>query len=402
MRTRNRADLATNTTKIGTTRTVIGGITYQTANYFVSSPSSETCIDELHKYKRIRGGSKRWDRGGPLDIARSKVTRENSPFVSISRGSYRFDGSLACTYSLGANPNIGSYLQDTRSLKAIGTTGIARSRPGNPTIGIGQALAEARQLPTIPNLAKAVKSLSGLGSEYLNLQFGWAPLLRDIFDLLNYAETIDKTFKQLKRDNGKLIRRRCEVDKTDTTDVTFDAGIEGTYPSLHNLLYAEVPLAQRFKRRTFVKTGTRYWFEGAFRYWIPDIEEPWRARFVKAQLLDLLPTPSLVWNILPWSWLVDWFSNVGDIITNISGNAAANLVMPYGYAMGHKWTETSRYASTRLYNYGWVTASSHIRKDRKRRAKASPFGFEVELPDLSTRQLAILAALGLSRSKGLG
>lgn len=402
MRVRERKFLSDNTDKIGTSWTEIGGVKSQIVDYHTSSPLSETCIDELHKMIRTRSGSKRWDRGGPLHLKRAKVTRKNSKTLNLSNGAYRYSGTLACTYSLGANPSLGAHLDDLTSLSAIGTTGIARCRPGNPVMGLGQAIGEIHQLPSIPNLKKAIGSLRGLGKQYLNAEFGWKPLLKDVNDLLNSTEIIDKAFNQLRRDNGRLIRRRCVVSRTDTTTVSKDTGINGTYPNLHNFLYANVPIAQRFKRMTFVKTGGTYWFAGAFRYWIPNIEDPWRARLAKAHLAGVIPTPELVWNLIPWSWLIDWFTNVGDVMTNISANAASNLVMPYGYAMGRKWSETSRYASARMWNAGWVTTESHIRKDLKRRERATAFGFGIDEVDFSVRQLAILAALGLSRSKGLG
>lgn len=401
MRTRQRNDLATDTQYLGQSFTVVGGVNQQQVSYYCSSPRTEKCVDELHKRVRTKRGSTRWKSGGPLMLQKNTVTRTNSEFVSVSGGAYRYQGQLCCAVpGMSNNPSLGSFLTiSDAKLRSTGASGIARAKPGGPVMGLGQAVGEARQLPSIPSLKKAVKSLQGLGSQYLNVEFGWKPLLNDLRDLLDFQAKIDKAFNQLRRDNGKVVRRRMTVDKTESSSFS-SFTTNGTYPTLHNLLYSQS--ANIHKRQTYIKSGARYWFEGAFRYWIPNLESPTKAAYIKAHLAGGIPTPELVWELMPWSWLIDWFSNAGDVISNMSLNAAENLVVLYGYAMGNSWTEESYSAQTVLRQGQSIYTTLHLRKEVKARIRASPFGFGLDLPDLSARQLAILAALGLSRSKGLG
>jgi hypothetical protein len=152
----------------------------------------------------------------------------------------------------------------------------------------------------------------------------------------------------------------------------------------------------------------KVWFVGRFRYFIPDIgTSQWSKRATRA-LFGVNPTPETLYNLLPWSWLFDWFGNIGDIMSNISSNAVDNLTADYAYIMRTVET-TKRYTSISYWNtlggegqfYNipggsavLVAVDSTISKTR---AAASPFGFGATFGGLSPYQMGIAAALGISR-----
>jgi hypothetical protein len=112
---------------------------------------------------------------------------------------------------------------------------------------------------------------------------------------------------------------------------------------------------------------------------------------------------------MPWSWLIDWFSNVGDVIANLSSNGIADLTYDYAYLMRHASTRTEwslQIPQHKIAIFDGVPAVDLPRsstgsvtelKETKERVAATPFGFGVQFDDLSVRQIAILSALGLSR-----
>jgi hypothetical protein len=111
------------------------------------------------------------------------------------------------------------------------------------------------------------------------------------------------------------------------------------------------------------------------------------------QLLGLDITPDTLWNLAPWSWAADWFSNIGDITSNMS-SFQQGLVMRYGYQMEHTIvsdTYSSVDKSLRTHPLTFVV-------ETKQRVKANPFGFGVTWEGLSPFQLSIAGALGLSKS----
>lgn len=392
-RYRERSNTSTNTTYLG--RNWVQGTSYNVYSW-CSAPYMESILDETHRRRKSKHGQY-WSSGGPLTIVKNTFDRQYSSTVSLSSGLNRYDGKF-CNAQRGNNPTLGAPPTDPASLEGMGATGIARARPGRSPFGFGQAIAELHQIPTIPSLKKAVKSLSGLGSQYLNVEFGWKPLLKDVMAILDIQVKLARHLAQLRRDNGKPIRRRLTVSNSDSSVVTnYTDGVNRLYPILTTGFYrGGLPsnvVFQSWKRQQNI---ARYWFSGRFRYWIPDIDTADYAFRAKARLLGLTPTPELVWQVIPWSWLIDWFSNTGDIISNWSGTAAENLVMEYGYVMGTYGNQTTYYSSAMLNNGVTVSATDVETRLVKRRAKGSPFGFSVNLPDLSVRQAAILSALGLS------
>jgi hypothetical protein len=412
VRTRFRFNVTPNTIHLG--HVWVEG-TGTDIHYYASKPYQQTTYDELHKRSTIgRGKNKRklFLHGGPLTAYLTECTFSPTKDLALQWSFTHYDGKLICN-RFGSNPNVNFWASDGTSMTAMGTKGIAKFKPGNPAAGLGQFLVELRQLPNLPKfVVSAFKSprkattLSGLrenlfnfkqlGSEYLNVEFGWKPFLNDLRKLFDFQQGLAKQLEQLRRDNGKVVRRRGTITKAESSSVSQDTGTIGLYPALATQFYdSSSGLVHR--RSLTTTTFSRYWFSGAFRYWIPDIgSDQWTSR-AKRALLGVNPSPSLLWEVLPWSWLVDWFSSVGDSINNMSSNAAENLVILYGYSMGTSSTVEHAEASSRLVNAGWVSSSQTRTSYVKRRVKASPFGFGISLPDLSVRQLAILSALGLSK-----
>jgi len=79
---------------------------------------------------------------------------------------------------------------------------------------------------------------------------------------------------------------------------------------------------------------------------------------------------------------------------NVSALGRDGLVMDYGYVMSGRVTEQS-YAC--FSSYGVLTRDVKI-VSRRRYAKLSPYGFGVTWAGLTPRQVAVTAALGLSRA----
>jgi len=225
-------------------------------------------------------------------------------------------------------------------------------------------------------------------------------------------QTIDKRIAQLIRENGKSINRKATLEQ-DTTTVEGDPGFDpdwpyvwvtggpsGTFPFIRGHSTWQ---GQR-------KTTTRVWYAANYRYYVPDIGSSQWDRRARLALFGALPTPELLWEVLPWSWLIDWFSNVGDVISNMSTNAVDNLVQNYAYTMKHVTTQvvltsdsyhpSSSPGSAAHWPERSVHATSTYTVETKLRdGTGNPFGLNVKLSSLSTYQLSILAALGISRSR---
>jgi hypothetical protein len=283
-------------------------------------------------------------------------------------------------------------------MNAFGTSAIARVLPTNPNASLATAVGELRRdgLPTLPgsSLKDSTTNARRAGGEYLNVEFGWLPLVSDLQDFARSVRNSRQLIDQYVRDSDRKIRRRYTPQGVSSTSI-----FTGTGRWFGQNIAESGTTVSR-------KEDTNLWFSGAFKYHVP-IDDGFYGRLLRYEalanhLFGTRITPELVWNLAPWSWAVDWFTNAGDVIHNISLMGVDGLVMQYGYAMRHH--RVSEHVSGGFsFVDGFGTHSGHSQRlvvsEWKQRVRANPYGFGIDDVDLSNRQLAILAALGLSRGK---
>ncbi len=291
-------------------------------------------------------------------------------------------------------------------LDAAGTTAISRVLPTNPVAGLATALGELREgFPKVIGtdlFKKTGKPLSSrAGDEYLNYQFGWAPMVSDFKKWLNATRNSDKIWKQFQRDAGRHVRRRYYFPET--TEVILDdakAGQPAKGGPASSFLWQDWTNSWTLYRHVEVKR--RRWFSGAFIYYLDVPSSGKKAWDNDMQRLNKLYgvaiTPEVIWNLTPWSWAADWFANTGDLLHNVSQFAQDGLVMPYGYMMETSvMTTTFRMRNVALYGNTIPDLTQTFTDTVKVRRRATPFGFGLDFDSFSQFQLSILAALGLSK-----
>jgi hypothetical protein len=273
-------------------------------------------------------------------------------------------------------------------MDAYGTTAIARVSPTNPLVDLSSSVAELYRegLPTLPG------SQGNPGSEYLNIQFGYLPLINDAKQLAAVARQHDALLRQYERDSGRWIRRQYQFPpQTTTTSLqssTAPAPLGGSVSGL-----AQVGTLTRT-----TTTETKIWFSGAFTYYLP--RSGWRRTVAELDhLYGIRPGIDTVWELTGYSWLADYFVNIGDVAKNITAFKQDGLVMPYGFVMAKTTTEREETWTGPMRFGEWksTTITSKKTYTTHQRRLANPFGFGKKFGDLSGRQLSILAALGISR-----
>jgi hypothetical protein len=289
-------------------------------------------------------------------------------------------------------------------LDSWGTTAISSVIPTKSDVDLAVTAAElvGGGLPKMIGsglLKSQLKDYRKLGDEYLNIEFGIKPLISDIQgtakSIVNAAERI----KQLERDSGKLVRRKF---KFPTREESFRSTSTGVYPPGWSNTY----LWNDWRANAYETTNTYKtdrWFSGAFTYYL-NLGERQRSQLYAAAdnarlLLGVKLDAEVLWNLAPWSWLADWFGNVGDIATNMSYFSRDGLVMPYGYIMAESTAiRTSRFTKLTWRDpAGPRTVTDTISFHRKQRRPANPFGFGLTDMMLDSRQTSILAALGITK-----
>lgn len=379
------------------------------------------CYDQLHSgppYKE----------GGPFDLR----TFDDSAGDVCCQGTHlsvnsqwKYDGGFVCMYS-ALSPVFsrglsmlditqgGGQWADWGDPSEFGATGWERFRPGRSSADLGVFLGEIRDLPRmLKGTAKFFKDLwsakggslksfgpKDVADHWLNTQFGWLPFLSDMRKFYNTYKNIDRMINHIVRNNGQWRRRGGIIEQSSEEETLSESAVTAHSPVLNSYFYN--PFGVSGYHKISRKTETIAWFEGCFRYYIPALMlgdkhvKYWKQKAIRL-LFGGTISPALLWELTPWSWLIDYFSNVGDIVANMDTGWAENLVAKYAYVMRTERDVITVSSDCNIPSVPHMDWEFPI--ERKSRLAADPFGFSSSWGDLTSRQWSILAALGISRAK---
>lgn len=383
-----------------------------TGNYY-SAGSSQRCIDTSHPqfYSFMRNLHK-LDRSSPsyrklrnLDIggsfSKESVSLSMPRSVDFRKGSgVNQSGYIGVAFpstmynvamldlTKGRFPAIPTDLGlDKFQLVSYGSSAVAKSIPDIPDFSLFRFVGELREgLPKVPiRILAKEKKLRATGGEYLNFQFGIAPL---VSDLQHFLEAVQhpKFRAALQSRLDKEFRVRKVLDK-------------GSTSTQRPLTSAEMSVGPAAGGTGYLKSTRdwRVWSSCSFAYHqLTELDRLLADLDNVTGGLGVLPTAIDIWNLIPWSWLVDWFTNFNQVMTNLSYLGRDGLYLRYGYVMATYTDVQEHYRAGTAYNHPYSTIGT-LKTERKYRVGASPFGFGYTWKDFNPFQLSILGALGVSR-----
>lgn len=277
---------------------------------------------------------------------------------------------------------------DKTDVQDYGPTGWARAKPDQPYVDLGEDLAQMYQITDVFHRVAEVKDLANY---FLGIEFGWAPILDDLKRCLKFIDKVEGIVSALKRNNGLPVRRRARILQSIESERIYHStgnGIEWNMKAASGLpasLFGHGFLDIQYRKTRNI------WFSGEFITWIDDIDAPGTDVRLTSRLLGLYPSPKLAWDLVPWSFLIDWVGNIGASIENATTTIVDRQVSTYAYVMG-----------STLREYTWTgqdgpfSASSTHYFETKVREPADKYGLKPAV-NLSDLQEAILIALGLQR-----
>jgi hypothetical protein len=335
------------------------------------------------------------DVGGDFVLYGKEHNRASIPASVVGSGPWRNDsysGIISCSTSHGP-PDAGSW-----SPAAWGAEAFSKMKPTQPSFAGLNALYELKDLPGMLQQQMVKGNLKNISNYWLALQFGWKPLLGDIRRMIDLQSRLQKQMDFLLRNNGRLVRRRIQLFDRVEDEVTTSGAAWGLMnPNFVTYFYSGTPT---YTTRAY--TQDTVWGSAAFRFWLPSSPQGvvYKAALRRA-LSGLTPSPSVIYNMIPWSWLVDWFSNAGYVINNLDAGVADRLAADWFYMMRKKEHVVETQLSIPLYgpdrNPVVLQGTATQKSFSKVRLRGSPFGFGLSEDSLSPMQLSILGALGMSR-----
>jgi hypothetical protein len=267
---------------------------------------------------------------------------------------------------------------------------LAESNPSVPHINVPQAVGELKDLPSILKIwGNGV--LKAIAAGYLSWRWCVKPMMRDISSLFQFVDASNKQFELLKKfRDGEEMRR--------TVQLISDATIRGPYPGTYIHTNGVWLTGTKWEEFTRTRWGTARWSvdpDSPIHNMAPkELHGFNRAVLTGINSRGLL---AAAWELLPWSWLIDWFSNVGTMI-----DATNNSIGLNSSRLNLMQTTTSRTWFTEVDalppGLKWSTGSFSglvWRWDRKWRGQCLPIvPFPLpSMPILTGKHWSILAAL---------
>lgn len=197
-----------------------------------------------------------------------------------------------------------------------------------------------------------------IGGTWLEYSFGWKPLLMDIKDAYSaYEELTNRTVV-------KMISAGAVTTYDTTSDIAGLGGVNVT---------ARYGAAQY----GYVKSFDTLEEQHKVRYRGCYVAQATAAKWQNYKLFGFTPDEFVpaAWELLPWSWLVDYFTNIGDLLNN-SVTSTQDV----------KWVNKTILRSTRWYGYG-VVDTAFIQRSVGAQNKVvtwgSPGSFEMTRKEVS-------------------
>lgn len=256
----------------------------------------------------------------------------------------------------------------------------AGSNPSRPWVDVVASIAQLPQgVETIRESFRQFYGLGKVAQTYLKYKFDVAPNVSDLLKILLFQGKVDDRIKELTRLKQKGLHRTITVGEY-TSDRTYGEVLQ----SANSFIYHTI---QRV-------TSERCW---GYIVWTPNADFPDTAtdmrRLAVQSVYGLTIDSATLWELIPWSWLMDWCTNIGDYVS-----ACRNLV-PATPSAVQVMRETRTRTSFGPYedtNLGLTMSGGYFVSERKLRSTVSP-SIEAHMPLLTAEHASILGSIAVLR-----
>lgn len=174
-------------------------------------------------------------------------------------------------------------------------------------VSIANFLYELKDLADlIPRISRNLpKTVAG---GYLNLQFGWLPLISDLKALGSVYQSTLSRLEWLRATYGKTVR----------LGFYSDISYYGTIPSSSTYLLAPGGNAYNYILLKLIDYKGIFRANGYLTHYLKGLDEPIAEMKALAAALGLNNPLGVIWEAIPYSFVVDWFAHVSTLLNHLS------------------------------------------------------------------------------------
>ena len=354
--------------------------------------------------------------GGSLVNFRDAYQTRNPPGTLGFVGYYLFGGVLHANRGTGAMQITSAPWVPPMPLsqaQSWGASALRAATPTRPDFNLTRFIGELRDTNRIFKVGNYIPNSPGdLGGSHLNYQFGIQPTVSDLHQGAEAVLNADRMTREFVRDSFRLVKRSRVLSSTSSTassssalssggnqsiagvTVRSNAGNGGTevgYPTLG--VTASSSLTQRCGTYFEYFVGDPYGYTSRMDSYVAQAEK----------VLGGGLNPSTAYDLTPFSWMLDWFVDIGSLLSYQQQIADNSLTYRNGFCV----TEATSRAhavigdrGTEIAGSQWARGAygqaSYTRKEYHR-TPGSPYSLSPTW-SLNPAQWAIVAALGLTKA----
>lgn len=271
---------------------------------------------------------------------------------------------------------------------------LAQTGPLTPKVNLPLFIFELKDIPQMlrhaGNLLHKIRSPSGLdpvkeaAAANLAYKFGWEPLISDLGKLLNFADHARKRQDQLKKAySSRGVRRKVTLDEL-SKSVKGSSTVWSVYGSSLSAQWSGLCTSQTWATvRWIVRDPNQYGYSPTFT-----------EGFKTALGLNPGMVPITVWKALPWSWMIDWFTDISNVML---ANYNSIYFKPYRLSIMRTSVTTVQHKSIPKIdgNEGnFLTAGTRVTQFKYRYANNAPSAnVTLRLPFMDSYKMSVLGSL---------
>jgi hypothetical protein len=283
----------------------------------------------------------------------------------------------------------------------------AKTNPSTPHVSVPVSLVEMRDFPrlwhhlgdTLFNPLKERRvSLEGLAEDNLAARFGWGPIISDLKKVATFNDAVNRRCAELEalRDDGGFKRN---VTLQTSENVVTEENVPLDYTPIAPALNADKTITS--SRKVW---GSIKWRPG----WggkLPSSDRELR-KLVSRLVLGLHEGQITrnAWNAFPWTWLTDWFIDVGTFL-DASNNVIAHT--PWRVCIMQHVMRSVTFTNPRFINQAplpdWLTVDGTLGQTgynaKVRYVPLLPVGPIAGIPFLGSGTLSILGSLAILKGR---
>ena len=163
-----------------------------------------------------------------------------------------------------------------------------------------------RLAPYLERVGVRIQIDKSIANAYLTFKFGWQSMYQAVVKLVNSPAEATKDVNNVIKRNGKFT--------TLSSGFSYEEGVTSTVPNvtMYQPIYWNVDpalpsdktVSRKVKLRCVVNSGVNF----------PTVDLPRLRQKVFLEKIGLIPTPGDLYDLIPFTWLIDWFVGLGDYI----------------------------------------------------------------------------------------